>query len=58
MNDPPRLIIDVTTPEGVMPTYVHTPHGAGPWPAARHISSPVLTAVSSVQHRILRSAAH
>ncbi len=33
MSDTIHTIIDVTTPEGVMPTHVHTPHGAGPWPA-------------------------
>lgn len=33
MSNTTRLIIDVTTPEGVMPTYVHTPHGEGTWPA-------------------------
>lgn len=33
MSNTILTIIDVTTPEGVMPTHVHTPHGAGPWPA-------------------------
>ncbi|WP_343609713.1 dienelactone hydrolase family protein [Novosphingobium sp.] len=32
MTDSILTMIDVTTPDGVMPTYVHTPHGEGPWP--------------------------
>ncbi|WP_068094773.1 dienelactone hydrolase family protein [Novosphingobium rosa] len=32
MTDTILTIIDVTTPDSVMPTYVHTPHGEGPWP--------------------------
>lgn len=32
MTDSILTIIDVTTPDGVMPTHVHTPHGEGPWP--------------------------
>ena len=32
--------------------------GVGTWPALRHFSAPVLTALSAVQHRALKTATH